>query len=75
MIDLIEKFLESVILSGGKINVAKSELMRTQVKYLGFVVGTERILMDPKYCQALVEFSPPNSPKALARFLGMVRYY
>ena len=31
MVDLIERFLERVILSGGKINVAKSELMRQQV--------------------------------------------
>ena len=49
MVDLIRKFLELVILSGGKINVAKSELMRQQVKYLGFVMGKEGILMDPKY--------------------------
>ena len=60
MVDLIEKFLERVILSGGKINVAKSELIRMQVKYLGFVVGKEGILMDPKYRQALVEFPPPK---------------
>ena len=31
--------------------------------------------MVPKYCQALVDFPPPKSPKALARFLGMVQYY
>ena len=45
---LIEKFLERVIQSGGKINVAKSKLLRTEVKYLGFVVGRNGILMDPK---------------------------
>ena len=67
MVDLIRKFLERVILSGGKINVAKSELMRTQVKYLGFVVGKDGILIDPKYRQALVKFPLPKSPKALAR--------
>merc|ERR1712101_61018 len=49
--------------------------MRTQVKYLGFMVGKDGILMDPKYCQALVDFPPPRSPKALSRFLGMVQYY
>ena len=49
MVDLIKKFLDRVIQSGGKINVAKSELMRTQVKYLGFMVGKDGILMDPKY--------------------------
>ena len=41
MVDLIKKFLDRVIQSGGKINVAKSELMRTHVKYLGFMVGKD----------------------------------
>ena len=75
MVDLIKKFLDWVIQSGGKINITKSELMRTQVKYLGFVVGKDGIPMDTKYRQALLEFSPPKSPKSLARFLSMVQYY
>ena len=75
MVDLIGKFLERVIQSRGKINIAKSELLRTQVKYLGFVMGKEGILMDPKYRQAMVDIQAPRSPKALARFLGMVQYY
>ena len=49
--------------------------MRTAVKYLGFIMGKNGILMDPKYRQALMEFPLPKSPKALARFLGMVQYY
>ena len=52
-----------------------SELLRTDVKYLSFVMGKNSILMDPKYRQALVEFPLPKSPKALARFLEMVQYY
>ena len=75
MVRLIGKFLDRVIQSGGKINVAKSEFLRTKVKYLGFVVGKNGILMDPKYRQALVDFPLPKLPKALARFLGMVQYY
>ena len=58
MVKLIEKFLERVIQSGGKINVAKSELLRTEVKYFSFVVGRNGILMDPKYRQVLTEFPP-----------------
>lgn len=69
MVKLIKKFLERVIQSGGKINVAKSKLLRTKVKYFGFLVGRNGILMDPKYRQALTEFPPPKSPKVLARFL------
>ena len=75
MVRLIGKFLDRVIQSGGKINVAKSELLRTEVKYLGFVIGKNGILMDLKYRQALVDFPLPKLPKALARFLGMVQYY
>ena len=45
------------------------------MKYLGFVVCKDRILMDPKYPQAFVKFPPPKLPKAVARFLGMVQYY
>ena len=59
MVKLIEKFLERVIQSGGKINVAKSELLRTEVKYLGFMVGRNGILMDSKYRQALTKFPTP----------------
>ena len=58
MVHLIGKFLDRVIQSGGKINVAKSELLRMEVKYLGFIIGKNGILMDPKYRQALVEFPP-----------------
>ena len=36
MVRMIGKFLDRVIQSRGKINVAKSELLRTEVKYLGF---------------------------------------
>ena len=75
MVRLIGKFLDRVIQSGGKINVTKMELLRTEVKYLGFVVGKNRILMDPKYHQDLVDYPPPRSPKVLSRFLGMVQYY
>ena len=31
--------------------------------------------MDPKYWQALMDFPSPQSPKALAWFLGMVGCY
>ena len=60
MVQLIKKFLDRVIQSGGKINVAKSELLRMEVKYLGFVVGKNGILMDPKYLPGLVNFPLPK---------------
>ena len=47
MVELIKKFLDRVIQIRGKINVIKLELLWTEVKYLGFIVGKNGILMDP----------------------------
>ena len=65
MVHLIAKFLKQVIESGGKINVAKSEVMRNKVKYLGFVVSDQGVGMDNKYQQALLNFLAPKSQKPL----------
>ena len=75
MVGIIDKFLTRVTESGGRINVAKTELVRTQVQYLGFIVSNQGVCMDTKYRQALLDFPPPKSPQALARFLGMVTFY
>ena len=42
-------------------DVAKSELLWTEVKYLGFVMGKNSILMNPKYRQALIVSSTENT--------------
>ena len=60
---LIGKFLDRIIPCGGKINVTKSELLRTEVKYLGFVIGKNRILMDPKYRLAWWTSPRRNCPR------------
>ena len=67
MVRQIGKFLDRVIQSGGKINVAMSELLRTEVKYLGFFMGKNGILMDPKYRQALGEVFPAKITKSTGK--------
>ena len=55
--------------------MAKTALMKTQVNYLGFIVGKAGITMNRQYRSALLDFPPPTSGKGLARFLGMVGFY
>ena len=49
MLELIEKLLKRVIESGAKIKVAKSEIMQTAIKYLGFLISDEGIKTDSRY--------------------------
>ena len=75
MVQLIDQFLTRVEQSGAKIQVPKTALMKTQVNYLGFIVGSSGITMNRQYRSALLDFPPPTSPKGLARFLGMIGFY
>ena len=75
MVQLIDQFLSQVEQSGAKIQVTKTALMKSQVNYLGFIVGKAGITMNRQYRSALLDFPPPTSGKGLARFLGMVGFY
>ena len=75
MVQLIDQFLSRVEQSGAKIQVAKTALMKSQVNYLGFIVGKAGITMNRQYRSALLDFPPPTSGKGLARFFGMVGFY
>ena len=75
MVQLIDQFLTRVAQSGAKIQVNKTDLMKDQVNYLGFIVGRTGITMNRQYRSALLDFPPPKSGKQMARFLGMVGFY
>ena len=75
MVQLIDQFLTQVEQSGAKIQVPKTALMKMQVNYLGFIVGSSGITMNRQYRSALLDFPPPTTAKGLARFLGMVGFY
>ncbi len=75
MVQLIDQFLTRVEQSGAKIQVNKTDLMKDQVNYLGFIVGRTGITMNRQYRSALLDFPPPKSGKEMARFLGMVGFY
>ena len=49
MVQLINQFLTRVEQSGAKIQVANTALMKSQVNYLGFIVGKAGITMNRQY--------------------------
>lgn len=57
------------------INREKSKFCRPQVKYLGFVVDSEGLRIDPDKTAAVLEFPVPKTVKQLRRFLGMASWY
>ena len=60
---------------GLTINLAKSSFCKAQVKYLGHVIGSGKILPKAENIDAIVTYPIPKDKKSLLRFLGMTSYY
>lgn len=53
------------------INSAKCEFCRSQVRYLGFILQRDGLMVDPEKVQPILEYPVPRNIKQLCRFLGM----
>jgi hypothetical protein len=58
-----------------KINQQKSQFCRSELKYLGHVVTTAGIAMDPDKVSTRVNYPAPRNVKELKSFLGLVSWY
>ncbi|MEL7426338.1 MAG: reverse transcriptase domain-containing protein, partial [Bacteroidota bacterium] len=60
---------------GLKLNARKCTLFRSEVEYLGHVVGRDGIKPLNKNVQAILEYPQPTTVKQLRSYNGMVNYY
>ncbi|KAG8503513.1 hypothetical protein CXB51_001473 [Gossypium anomalum] len=54
---------------------SKCEFWLREVTFLGHVVSTEGIKVDPRKIEAILEWKPPRSVSKIQSFLGLPRYY
>ena len=57
------------------VKFSKSELWLREVTFLGHVVSTEGIKVDPQKIEAILEWKPPRSVLEIRSFLGLAGYY
>ena len=53
---------------------SKCEFWLKEVVYLGHIISTEGIKVDPSKVQAIVDWEPPQNVKQLQSFLGLAGY-
>ena len=54
---------------------SKCEFWLREVTFLGHVVSAERIKVDPRKIEAILEWKPPRSVSEIRSFLGLAGYY
>ena len=58
-----------------RVKLEKCQFGTKEVKYLGHVICSHGVVVDPSKVEAMLTWPKPETPKALRRFLGLTGYY
>ena len=71
----VRKVLERLREAGLQVDIDKCAFSITEVKYLGLIITTRGIQMDPEKVSAVVDWLPPKNVKDVQSFLGFTNFY
>ena len=71
----VKRVLQRLHEAGLQADIRKCEFSVTQTKYLGFIVSTHGLGVDPEKIQAITEWPAPTTVKGLQSFLGFCNFY
>ncbi len=71
----VTKVLQALQKAGLQLDINKCEFTVQETKYLGLIVTSEGIKMDPQKVKAILEWQPPTGLKDLQSFLGFANFY
>lgn len=74
-LDHIEKVFSALSLNKLTVSPEKCAFFQEQVVFLGFVIATTGISMDPAKLKTIAEWPYPRNLKDLQRFLGFSNFY
>ena len=55
--------------------ISKCEFAKTQVGYLGHIIGPQGVTVEPQKIRVIKDWKTPQSKKDVQAFLGLVSYY
>ena len=71
----VKKVLQRLREAGLQADIRKCEFSVTKTKYLGFIVSTKGLEVDPEKIQAIIDWASPITVKGLQAFLGFCNFY
>jgi len=71
----VKSVLQALEAAGLQLDVKKCEFETTEVKYLGMIISTTGVRMDPDKVDCLVNWEAPVNVKDVQAFLGFSNFY
>jgi hypothetical protein len=61
--------------AGLTVNPAKVKFATSHLSFLGHIISTNGVMIDPDRMRNITKFPPPHDVKGIARFVGMVNFF
>ena len=71
----VKKVLDRLRKAGLQVDIKKSEFSVKKTKYLGFIISTNGIQVDPEKIEVIQAWQPPTTVKGIQSFLGFCNFY
>lgn len=71
----VDKVLNRLKEFGATIKITKTDFLKKEVKFLGYILSDTGIKMDPDKVSKIQNFPEPDNLKKLQAFLGLCNYY
>ena len=75
LMTVLDEVLSRFQKAGMTINPKKLQIAVQKISYLGHLISSRGLEIDPERTRAIREFEPPKDAKGIARFLGMIQFY
>lgn len=74
-LEILTKVLERLISAGLTVSREKCNFCRSSLRYLGYVVDSKGVHVDPEKVSAILKVPAPSNATEVRRFLGMSGWY
>lgn len=74
-IRLLSEVKQKLLEANLTINVDKCEFFKTQLKFLGYIVGDNSLRTDPDKIAAMIDYPRPTNFTEVKRFIGLCSWY
>lgn len=74
-LEILKEVLRRLMQAGLTLNRDKCHFCKAELRYLGYVVGSSGLMVDPAKVEAILKIPPPRNTTEVRRIIGVASWY